>query len=30
MHGNEVHVPGVEGERPAREFLVWHNEEVFL
>jgi len=30
MQGNRVHVPGNDAEQPAKEFLVWHNEEVFL
>ncbi len=30
MRGHEVHVPGEEREKPAKEFLVWHNEKVFL
>lgn len=30
MRGYRVHVPDTEAERPAREFLRWHNEKVFL
>jgi len=30
LHGGKVTVPSMPGERPALEFLQWHNEEVFL
>jgi putative restriction endonuclease len=30
MHGHRIHVPGSVAERPAREFLEWHNERLFL
>jgi len=29
MHGQPIHVPGSESERPAGEFVGWHNENVF-
>ncbi len=28
LNGKQIHVPG-EGEAPAREFLEWHQEQVF-
>lgn len=30
MRGHRIHVPGSVAERPAREFLEWHNESAFL
>ena len=30
LNGQEVWVPRVDGEKPARDLLAWHGEEVFL
>ncbi len=30
LDGQEVWVPRVDGEKPSRELLAWHGEEVFF
>jgi putative restriction endonuclease len=29
MHGKHIHLPAIQQFRPARDYLIWHNENVF-
>lgn len=29
MHGNQIHLPALEQFKPAKDYLIWHNEKIF-